>query len=86
MRHMINRHGGQGYEQGSSWTRGQGWAIYGFIQSYQWTKEQRYLETAKKVADYFIQEAKKSDYKITGIWHLFAEITISFVLFANLIK
>ncbi|HAL62848.1 MAG TPA: glycosyl hydrolase family 88, partial [Clostridiales bacterium] len=30
--------GGQGYKQGSSWTRGQGWAIYGFIQSYQWTK------------------------------------------------
>nr|MCR4718544.1 glycoside hydrolase family 127 protein [Bacillota bacterium] len=46
------------------WTRGQGWAIYGFIQSYQWTKEQRYLETAKKVADYFIAEAKKNDYKI----------------------
>lgn len=55
---------GQGYGKGSSWTRGQGWAIYGFIQSYQWTKEQRYLETAKKVADYFIQEAKKSSYKI----------------------
>ena len=56
--------GGQGYKQGSSWTRGQGWAIYGFAQSYQWTKEQRYLETAKKVADYFICEAKKNDYKI----------------------
>ncbi|MCR4719941.1 MAG: glycoside hydrolase family 88 protein [Firmicutes bacterium] len=56
--------GGQGYKQGSSWTRGQGWAIYGFIQSYQWTKEQRYLDTAKKVADYFIGEAKKNDYKV----------------------
>ncbi|MBQ6907741.1 MAG: glycoside hydrolase family 88 protein [Clostridia bacterium] len=56
--------GGQGYKQGSSWTRGQGWAIYGFIQSYQWTKEQRYLDTAKKVADYFIGEAKKNNYII----------------------
>ncbi len=56
--------GGQGYKQGSSWTRGQSWAIYGFVQSYQWTKETRYLETAKKVADYFIAEAKKNDYKI----------------------
>ena len=56
--------GGQGYCQGSAWTRGQSWAIYGFIQSYQWTGESRYLETAKKVADYFIGEAKKNDYKI----------------------
>lgn len=56
--------GGQGYKQGSSWTRGQGWAIYGFIQSYQWTKEQRYLDIAKKVADYFIAEAEKNAYKI----------------------
>ena len=55
---------GQGYCQGSSWTRGQSWAIYGFIQSYQWTKETRYLETAKKVADYFLAEAEKNDYKI----------------------
>ena len=55
---------GQGYSVGSSWTRGQGWAIYGFIQSYQWTKEERYLLTSKKVADYFLSEAEKIDYKI----------------------
>lgn len=55
---------GQGYKVGSSWTRGQGWAIYGFIQSYCWTGEQRYLDTAKKVADKFIIEAEKNNYKI----------------------
>ncbi len=55
---------GQGFGVGSSWTRGQGWAIYGFIQSYQWTKEKRYLETSKKVADYFISEAEKNSWKI----------------------
>jgi len=60
----IEDRGGQGYCKGSSWTRGQGWAIYGFAQSYQWTKEQRYLDTAKKVADYFIEEAEKNDYVI----------------------
>lgn len=46
--------GGQGYERGSSWTRGQAWAIYGFTLSYLHTKEERYLATARKVADYFI--------------------------------
>lgn len=55
---------GQGFSIGSSWTRGQGWAIYGFAQSYQWTKEERYLETSKKVADYFISQAEINDWKI----------------------
>ena len=31
---FVRDYGGQGYEQGSSWTRGQGWAVYGFANSY----------------------------------------------------
>lgn len=46
--------GGQGYGEGSSWTRGQAWALYGFILSYMHTKDKKYLETSRKVADYFI--------------------------------
>ncbi len=46
--------GGQGYGVGSSWSRGQSWAIYGFALSYLHTGEQRYLDTAKRVANYFI--------------------------------
>lgn len=29
---MVKSHGGQGYAEGSSWTRGQGWALYGVCQ------------------------------------------------------
>lgn len=61
---LVEECDGQGYAPGSSWTRGQGWAIYGFAQSYEWTKNIEYIETAKKVADYFISEAEKDDYKI----------------------
>ena len=46
--------GGQGYGHGSSWTRGQAWAVYGFVLSYLHTGEERYLATSRKVADYFI--------------------------------
>ncbi len=46
--------GGQGYAKGSSWTRGQAWALYGFTLSYLHTKNESYLNTAKKVANYFI--------------------------------
>lgn len=46
--------GGQGKETGSSWTRGQAWAIYGFALSYRHSGNKYYLETAKKAAGYFI--------------------------------
>lgn len=44
--------GGQGYGEGSSWTRGQGWALYGFMISYIHTGKQEYLDTAKKIGHY----------------------------------
>lgn len=50
----IETFGGQGYEVGSSWTRGQAWAIYGFVLSYIHTGKQEYLDAAKRVAHYFI--------------------------------
>lgn len=53
---FIHDFGGQGYAQGSAWTRGQAWALYGFTASYKHTGEQKYLETAKKVAAYFISQ------------------------------
>jgi unsaturated chondroitin disaccharide hydrolase len=51
---FIKAHGGQGYNAESSWSRGQAWAVYGFALSYMHTKEQRYLDAAKQVANYFI--------------------------------
>ncbi len=50
----LGSHGGQGYAHGSSWTRGQAWAIYGFALSYIHTKNKKYLNCAKRVANYFI--------------------------------
>ena len=50
----IKSQGGQGYAHGSSWTRGQGWALYGFTISYMHTKDKKYLNCAKRVANYFI--------------------------------
>lgn len=50
----VKAYGGQGYADGSAWTRGQAWGIYGFIISYIHTQRAEYLATAKKIADYFI--------------------------------
>ena len=51
---FVKSHGGQGYSDESSWSRGQAWAVYGFTLSYMHTGEKRYLDTARKVANYFI--------------------------------
>lgn len=51
---FVRDYGGQGYAQGSSWTRGQTWALYGFVMSYKHTGAVRYLAMAQKVAEYFI--------------------------------
>lgn len=46
--------GGQGYGEGSSWTRGQAWALYGYVLSYIHTGDVKYLDISKRVAHYFI--------------------------------
>ena len=53
---VLDNPGGQGYESGSSWSRGQAWALYGFTLSYLHTGKQEYLDTAKRVANYFISQ------------------------------
>jgi unsaturated chondroitin disaccharide hydrolase len=45
----------QGYTNGSTWTRGQAWGVYGFALSYHYTKNPAYLEMAKRMAKYFIE-------------------------------
>ncbi len=50
----LKTHYGQGYCVGSSWSRGQAWGLYGFTLSYIHTGEERYLNAAKQVANYFI--------------------------------
>ncbi|MGE7824215.1 glycoside hydrolase family 88 protein [Paenibacillus sp. NPDC093718] len=45
----------QGYHDGSTWTRGQAWAIYGFALSYRYTRDSKYLDTALRAARFFIE-------------------------------
>ena len=57
----LGSRGGQGYAKGSSWTRGQSWAIYGFVLSYIHTGNESYLDTAKKIANYYIANIRALD-------------------------
>jgi unsaturated chondroitin disaccharide hydrolase len=51
---FIESLGGQGYGPHSAWSRGAAWALYGFAHTYKYTSDVRFLDTAKRVAHFFI--------------------------------
>ncbi|KAH8832004.1 glucuronyl hydrolase [Flagelloscypha sp. PMI_526] len=44
----------QGYSNDSTWTRGQSWGINGYLDMYDRTMDQTYLDTSLKLANYFL--------------------------------
>ena len=61
---ILGKPGGQGFGEGSSWSRGISWAIYGMSLSYRYTGKQEYLDAAKRTAHYFIANAAMNDYDV----------------------
>lgn len=59
---VLETPGGQGYESGSSWSRGQSWALYGMALSYKYTGRPEYLDAAKRAAHYFIANVSSTGY------------------------
>ncbi|MDE6267695.1 MAG: glycoside hydrolase family 88 protein [Muribaculaceae bacterium] len=51
----------QGKADESSWSRGQGWALYGYTETYRNTGDKRYLRHAEKVADMIIARNNTED-------------------------
>jgi len=52
---VRNKHTAQGFSNESSWARGQAWGLYGYTVCYRYTKDQRYLKQAEKIAKYIIE-------------------------------
>jgi unsaturated chondroitin disaccharide hydrolase len=44
----------QGFRGDSCWSRGLGWALYGFSTAYEYSRDPRFLKTAEDCADYYI--------------------------------
>ncbi len=51
----------QGYSDSSSWARGQAWGLYGYTMCYRYTKLDRYLSQARRIADYIISHTDNID-------------------------
>ena len=64
----------QGYDDESSWARGQAWAVYGYTMCYRFTKQQTYLKAAYKIAEFIMSHCPSEkdfipywDYNAPGI-------------------
>ena len=44
----------QGYRTESTWARGQAWGVFGYAQTYNWTKDKDFLFAACGMAEYFL--------------------------------
>ncbi|MEM9856849.1 MAG: glycoside hydrolase family 88 protein [Bacteroidota bacterium] len=51
---VRKRNTAQGYDHESAWARGQAWGLYGYTVCYRYTKDQKYLDQARKIADFII--------------------------------
>lgn len=54
--HLKQTH--QGAANESAWSRGQAWGLYGYTYLYRETREQRYLDQAKKIAAFIIDHPR----------------------------
>ena len=47
----------QGFADESAWARGQAWGLYGYTETYRETLDKKYLEQAKKIADFMLNHS-----------------------------
>jgi unsaturated chondroitin disaccharide hydrolase len=52
---LLNHFTKQGYATDSTWSRGQAWAVYGFTTAYRYTRDPRFLDAARRTADWFVR-------------------------------
>jgi hypothetical protein len=55
---IIGKKTWQGAGDSSAWSRGQSWGLYGFTVMYRFTKDERYLQQAHKIADFILSHPR----------------------------
>lgn len=64
---VVQKQTHQGYADGSSWARGQAWALYGFTMAYRETKQIEFLQQADNIA-HFILNNKNMPGDLVPYW------------------
>ena len=66
---VRHRHTAQGYAHESAWSRGQAWAIYGYVVCYRETGEQKYIDQAIKTFE-FMRDHKNAPEDLIPYWDM----------------
>lgn len=61
---VLNKQTCQGYSDNSTWARGQAWGIYGYTMIYRETRDVRFLDAAKGMADFYMNHQNLPEDKI----------------------
>lgn len=62
---VLKRNTHQGYSHESAWARGQAWGLYGYTMCYRETKDERFLDLAKKIESYLFNHPNMPDDLVT---------------------
>ncbi len=81
----------QGLSHDTCWSRGLGWALYGFAEAYRWTGDDVFLYTARNIANYAITNAPADkvpfwDYNSLDIPHTYRDTSAASVIAAGLLE
>lgn len=83
----------QGAADSSAWARGQAWGLYGFTVMYRFTKDKQYLDQAKKIAAFMLNDRNMPadgipywDYDAPGIPNTYRDASAGAVMAAALLE
>lgn len=83
----------QGFSDESAWARGQSWGLYGFTLMYRFTKEPRYLQQAKNIANFLLNHPNLPkdkipywDYNATDIPSAYRDVSAGSILASALLE
>ncbi|MBN2049697.1 MAG: glycoside hydrolase family 88 protein [Spirochaetales bacterium] len=83
----------QGYSDDSVWSRGQGWAVYGFTEMYRHTKNRTYLRQACTAADFIVHHPDFPadgipywDFNDPGIPEAYRDVSAATILASGLLE
>ncbi|MNX48409.1 Unsaturated glucuronyl hydrolase [compost metagenome] len=90
---VLKKGTAQGASDESAWSRGQGWALYGYAMMYRFTKNKRYLEQAKNIARFIIDNPNMPadqvpywDFNAPGIPNTYRDASAAAVIASALLE
>jgi len=90
---IIAKKTAQGYSDSSAWARGQSWGLYGFNIMYRFTREPKYLQQAKGIAQFLLNHPRLPadkipywDYDAPDIPNTYRDVSAAAILASALLE